>query len=192
MSHVSLSPYHFQGTVWIYDCWLARVQDASPPCNAFQHLVCDCGSALPDRREQCRRGCPQCSGGQELRPEVDHVVVFGALRTIRGKPAAVGYDEVSRRKGRLPGEGNRKAIADAAICQQKLLARTLHRCRRKQEWNRGTGAHDFAESDTMITTGREIARPPAPQVVTNDSDGPDPMMQPIKCRALELFETRWY
>jgi hypothetical protein len=118
--------------------------------------------------------------------------VLSALRILGCKPATIRYDQVSSRKGRPRGERHRKAITDAAIGQQKILARTPHRYRRKQVWDRRTGAHDLAESNTPITTRCEVARPAAPYVVTHDSDGSNSVMQPIECCALELFETRWY
>jgi hypothetical protein len=99
---------------------------------------------------------------------------------------------MSRGKGRPHGERNRQAIAGAAIRQEKILARTPHRRRRKQIWDRRTRAHDVAESNTTIAPCREVARPIALHVVTGDADGPNPMMQPIECRALELLQTCWY
>ena len=87
-------------------------------------------------------------------------------------------------------ERDRKAVADAAICQQEKFIFALRCNCRKKIRDRGACADDVAHPDAAVVRRREVTRLTGHHVMTHDADCSNAVMQPFEARMLELPEAR--
>lgn len=96
-----------------------------------------------------------------------------------------------RTEGRVLCERDGQTVTHAAVGeeQRRAVGRTFHADWWQQKRDRRARANDIAQPNTTIGTRRKVARATGSHVVTNDTDPPHVVMEPLERGARQLRQT---